>query len=692
MFAQITTCLILSAVFLFSTVRQIDKKLSLTDASIVVPISRTIKVKGAKKDFKIAFEEELKIKDFIPKKKDSQPSKLKKKEIKFIKVKKEVDIEEELSSTALKHTRKKIATQLDDYSGVHTYQLEKEKLKRSKIVIAQVEYKKFSYKKVASVQNKNDLDKVERISISQSAPERSLPKLKSKKLGRNNGHDSKVVKAFEEKWHDKKEDELVFFDYSDNKKEGMPSEVKPKEAPTKSVESSVNKFAGGTVAASKLPAAIIDAITENFPKQAEESNGDNQEPRSGLKIASSDNPAPTGPVSGQEGEEGPSQFASTDYEYSIQVESFQLMKGKDRVYDYSVSFMDGQLEEGPQGEGRYLFRVSEQRSGLGVRKLMVRSMDHLDTYFDLPVINEDRQISIPQIDRRSFANVLERRKIEDLGGHVLIEVDGKTEDIEIENKKAYKTKIFLNKKLSPVDPWEESFNYILFVGVNPGIQFLTSTTTKQKNVYKLIYVEDQAVYFDLNMYMLEEKSELSFYQEHLLSKKNSRLAIGESDFSNVNFASRNQVEALNKLSVGKSEYLLGSKKLLHYKKSKDPIYISYWDSKKITMPDFDFQTHVIEAFGQADLYTKQCLIHVNLTGQLKRVDMNSRSVDGLIRPRLKALDKDGIFYDSVSGETEKIVILGEDLGFVSVKLEYIDGTSDFLTSYCSSRTYLVEQL
>jgi hypothetical protein len=64
------------------------------------------------------------------------------------------------------------------------------------------------------------------------------------------------------------------------------------------------------------------------------------------------------------------------------------------------------------------------------------------------------------------------------------------------------------------------------------------------------------------------------------------------------------------------------------------------------------------------------------------------------------LDSDGKFYDSFSNKTRKIIIIGEGQGGsevspdakVNIKIQYEDGSVQFLNSYCSPNTYLVEQL
>lgn len=56
------------------------------------------------------------------------------------------------------------------------------------------------------------------------------------------------------------------------------------------------------------------------------------------------------------------------------------------------------------------------------------------------------------------------------------------------------------------------------------------------------------------------------------------------------------------------------------------------------------------------------------------------------------LDNDGVFYKDFSANSERVFVLGEKQGVFNIKLEYVDGTVQFLQSYCSDATYLIEQL
>ncbi len=93
-------------------------------------------------------------------------------------------------------------------------------------------------------------------------------------------------------------------------------------------------------------------------------------------------------------------------------------------------------------------------------------------------------------------------------------------------------------------------------------------------------------------------------------------------------------------------------------------------------------------------------MQVNLKKKVLNVDIGSESVESSLMTSVQMLDSDGKFYDSVSEKTRKVIIVGEGQGAngvsrdgkINVKVEYVDGTSDYLSTFCSPDTYLVEQL
>jgi len=59
---------------------------------------------------------------------------------------------------------------------------------------------------------------------------------------------------------------------------------------------------------------------------------------------------------------------------------------------------------------------------------------------------------------------------------------------------------------------------------------------------------------------------------------------------------------------------------------------------------------------------------------------------------VSSMDRDGVFSSDNVELAEKIFLAGDQEGLISARLEYSDGSIEFLKTYCSEGTYLIEQL
>jgi hypothetical protein len=56
------------------------------------------------------------------------------------------------------------------------------------------------------------------------------------------------------------------------------------------------------------------------------------------------------------------------------------------------------------------------------------------------------------------------------------------------------------------------------------------------------------------------------------------------------------------------------------------------------------------------------------------------------------LEKNGSLSEEETPLSTKLFILGDQQGIINVKVEYQDKTTDYLQTFCSPETYLLEQL
>ena len=144
---------------------------------------------------------------------------------------------------------------------------------------------------------------------------------------------------------------------------------------------------------------------------------------------------------------------------------------------------------------------------------------------------------------------------------------------------------------------------------------------------------------------------------------------------------------------------LAGRRYLELNHQSEPVFVGIRDNNNITVPSENFMNFILSKVEGRKLGNR-CLIQVNLNKTANNVDVASESIGQSLMTSTQMLDSDGKFYDSLSAKTNKIIIVGEgqassDISLdskINIKIEYEDGSVQFLNSYCSPNTYLVEQL
>ena len=100
---------------------------------------------------------------------------------------------------------------------------------------------------------------------------------------------------------------------------------------------------------------------------------------------------------------------------------------------------------------------------------------------------------------------------------------------------------------------------------------------------------------------------------------------------------------------------------------------------------------MLRVFKFTDL-TRKCLVQINASKGIESVNIEGSASNGFLNLEKLYLDKDGTFGDEPTELTEKIFIAGLKQGSISMKIKYLDTSVDYLQSFCSDETYLIEQL
>ncbi len=376
----------------------------------------------------------------------------------------------------------------------------------------------------------------------------------------------------------------------------------------------------------------------------------------------------------------------------INVDSIEVNKKISKKQSgFDIRFNDNADDVyGDHGKG-YVEMRTKLNNRMSVRSANIVLYGHLPTNTDLVFEPENFEIDVPLFESRSFEAILDKNKLSGRGGHLLVQLDseGITDEVQIDKK--YEAKLHLNNKFQVVDPESSDYLYLLFIGVEPGNALLTYITKNKDSSSKIIFVTEAEFFFDTNEYIHRQVDEFELVENHLLGSKNLQLVI---DKSEINILASNKQP--NKKSLNRYVYKnlitpLGTRQYNELKHLRESIFMGRWQNSVVEIPSQDYIQFIMNKF-RLDRIGSQCIVQINLGKEVKRFASSARSTKGFMRLERKILDNDGQIYEDVSEITTKIFLVGEQQGIINAKISYLDGSYDYLQTYCSEDTYLIEQM
>lgn len=303
-------------------------------------------------------------------------------------------------------------------------------------------------------------------------------------------------------------------------------------------------------------------------------------------------------------------------------------------------------------------------------------------------------VSLPVLPQELFDDLMGPFENNGAIGAVLVELDDTTEIAKLDVP--FGKVITLDGNMR--ETTSEDFRYQLFVGVKAGNAIL-SYTHGNEVTHKIIHIHERELTYEANYFETENIDQVMLFQEDLLSREKSPLVTAS---ENVKVFAKNIFgEKLNQNTyrVDFGKVLLGARNYLELTHERESLFVGTKNETKIAIPSENLIRHVLSSLPESQLGNR-CAIQVNTKKKISEVLVGSESIGETLMVNAQYLDADGKFYESASEKTRKVVIFGENQGAeaqdmngkVNLKITYLDGSVDFLGTYCSPNTYLVEQL
>ena len=199
------------------------------------------------------------------------------------------------------------------------------------------------------------------------------------------------------------------------------------------------------------------------------------------------------------------------------------------------------------------------------------------------------------------------------------------------------------------------------------------------------------MYFEDSEFTNTSRETFTLTTRNLLGQKRKELVIDGNAilYFNTNIAAKKK--ALNAYEIKIPTLVSGMRKYLEFKHLKDSVFVGSSNEQNIEIPSNDFIGKVLE-MNQVSSLKDRCVVQINLSKDLKEIKANGKNRSGEMFVETSFLDSDGNFSRDSSEMAEKVFVVGDMEGQFNIKLDYTDGSSEFLKTFCSEGSYLVEQL
>lgn len=336
----------------------------------------------------------------------------------------------------------------------------------------------------------------------------------------------------------------------------------------------------------------------------------------------------------------------------------------------------------------YINIEAELASSQGVYRGTILKRGYLRTSMDIALEPGTIEVAIPSITQESMMKFLEAQGINGLGGFLLIDKDRGIQSLDIDSEFEAKFDLDENFKLTNDD---SAVRYILFAGVNAGNTLLKVRTVDNEYSEKIIHIVEDELLFEALLMKTSEKIEVITLERTILSNRASELDI---DASKIKYFNRDIVatkKASNLHEIKVPILPLGMRKYLEFSHLEDTIYVGIGDNAEVELPSSDFIVNLLEANNMSGMEGR-CVIQINMNKPLLKVESIGESSRGPMSLDKFYLEKNGSLSEEETPLSTKIFILGDQQGIINVKVEYQDNTVDYLQTFCSPETYLLEQL
>jgi hypothetical protein len=352
-----------------------------------------------------------------------------------------------------------------------------------------------------------------------------------------------------------------------------------------------------------------------------------------------------------------------------------------------VPYYDLNEVKSDNGTGSISIPVTSQGSDYSTFRASVAARGLVRTNFEISA-QDELLINIPVFEIGALADILDKHEIaEEYGSHFLVDLGSGLDSTTIEGK--FKKKIFLNDRYRVVEEGS-SYRFELYLDVEPGNHMVKYMDMKGRVAEKIIHISQGEVTYDEPHIEKSRYVDIDLFEENLISKKLDKVDIDRNFVTFFNRSKASKKIGLNRYKVNVPIKDASFRRYISIGE-ENPVYLGFRNIKKATIPSEEYVNYIKSLFQLAES-SKACVVQMNLTSHLKDFRANVTSDKETGSYEIYFMDKDGTFSREMTGLSERAFVVSHDFGVINARIDYANGKTEYIQSFCTENLYLIEQL
>jgi hypothetical protein len=325
--------------------------------------------------------------------------------------------------------------------------------------------------------------------------------------------------------------------------------------------------------------------------------------------------------------------------------------------------------------------------GMNTHTGVVRAEGVVPTRIEINIGN-DKSMNIPLVSENGLESFFKSQgQIKD-GNLMMFSISPEVIDVEVDTKTTQK--IFFNKDLKILNG-RIGADYVLLTGIKTGNVLVSYLLEKGEKAQKVVYVGEGEMYFEHADITSGSRVTVGLMSRNIMGQVQKGLSL---DPEKLMFFATNitaKKKALSAYEFKLPSMAQGMRKYIELKNFKEPVFVGFYDQKQLEIPTREFIELVLEKNKISEL-ADRCLVQINFSKDIKELKVAGKNRTGEMDTQLIYLDKDGNFSEEGPEYSEKAFILGDLEGIINAKIEYNGGGAEYLKTFCSEGSYIIEQL